>query len=243
MHLTPLILLYILAGGILPTVLWLWFWRREDIKKPEPRGLIVLSFFAGALAVIPAIYVEGFVRDIIPTAPDALIAGVGIGFTTILIWAVIEELFKYIVAWIVDFHNDHFDEPIDSMIYLIAVALGFACFETLLFITKGISTNGLLAGFSTTTMRFLGATLLHILASATFGGIIALGYCKTVWWKRLYTQLGLFVAIVLHTLFNYFILVGSTKHTFIIFFVLWLGIIGLFLFFEKVKKIVCVSKL
>ena len=31
------------AGGILPALAWLWFWRREDSTHPEPRRLIALA--------------------------------------------------------------------------------------------------------------------------------------------------------------------------------------------------------
>jgi len=41
--------IYVLLGGIVPTLLWLWFWRREDRLHPEPRRLILLAFVLYAL--------------------------------------------------------------------------------------------------------------------------------------------------------------------------------------------------
>jgi len=49
------------AGGILPALAWLWFWRREDSKNPEPRRLIALAFLVGMLTVALVIPVEKFV--------------------------------------------------------------------------------------------------------------------------------------------------------------------------------------
>ena len=44
-------ILFALLGGVLPALLWLWFWLKEDKKRPEPRGLILLAFIAGMLTV------------------------------------------------------------------------------------------------------------------------------------------------------------------------------------------------
>jgi len=63
MSLDPQIFLYALLGGILPAILWLWFWLKEDAKKPEPRGLITLSFVAGMLGVFIVFPIEKFAYD------------------------------------------------------------------------------------------------------------------------------------------------------------------------------------
>ena len=44
--------LYALLGGILPALVWLAFWLREDYKHPEPRGLVFRTFIFGMIAVI-----------------------------------------------------------------------------------------------------------------------------------------------------------------------------------------------
>ena len=46
------IIFYALLGGILPALIWLAFWLREDYKHPEPRGLILRTFLLGMGAVI-----------------------------------------------------------------------------------------------------------------------------------------------------------------------------------------------
>jgi len=51
-------LLYALLGGFLPALLWLWFWIKEDRRRPEPRGILVMTFFAGMIAVLFALAIE-----------------------------------------------------------------------------------------------------------------------------------------------------------------------------------------
>jgi RsiW-degrading membrane proteinase PrsW (M82 family) len=46
---------YGLLGGLLPALLWLWFFLKEDSKRPEPKWLILAAFLAGMLAVILAL--------------------------------------------------------------------------------------------------------------------------------------------------------------------------------------------
>lgn len=221
-------LFIILAAGILPAVFWLWFWLREDRVHPEPRRYILISFLVGGLAIAPAFYLENLSTKFIEGA-----------FLLILTWSTIEEVIKYLAAYLADFHLKAFDEPGDAMIYLITVALGFAAFENILFLLKSFYAGGLAISAVTAAMRFLGATLLHVLASASLGGFIAIAYCKKKWKRALYTFWGLISATLLHTLFNFFIIRGEGNNTLIIFAFLWLGIIILLLFFERVKKIVC----
>lgn len=222
-------LVFILAAGIGPAVFWLWFWLKEDIGRPEPRGWILFSFLVGALAVVPAFFLENATVKII--AP---------GFLLVLAWSGIEEIIKYAGAWLADFRLKAFDEPEDAMLYLITVALGFAAFENTLFLLKSFLAGGLEVSLATALMRFLGATLLHVLSSASLGGFIALAYCypgRKI--RASYSALGLAVAISLHTLFNYFIIRTEATDTLTIFAFLWLAVIILLVFFERIKKIVC----
>ena len=222
-------LFIILAAGILPAVFWLWFWLREDIGRPEPRSWIILSFLVGAAAVIPTYFLENFAAGLLSA-----------GLALIIAWSAIEEIIKYLGAWLADFHIKAFDEPEDAMIYLITVALGFASTENILFLIKSFSGGGLELSLITALMRFLGATLLHVLASATLGGFIGLAYCAPgKLTKVIHTCIGLAMAIVLHALFNYFIIRTEAGNTIFVFAGLWLAIIGLLIFFERVKKIVC----
>jgi hypothetical protein len=86
-------------------------------------------------------------------------------------------------------------------------------------------------------LRFLGATLLHVLASGTIGVLLALTYYKTTGVRLLAGTIGLFMAIVLHALFNFFIM-GITGSAILgVFLFVWIGIIILFMLFEGIKQL------
>jgi RsiW-degrading membrane proteinase PrsW (M82 family) len=153
------------------------------------------------------------------------------------VWVVIEELLKYAAALIVIFWNREVDEPIDMVIYMIVIALGFAALENALFIFNPLVAGDYLNSALTGSFRFLGATLLHVLASGTVGVVLALAYYKNRFVQLLAGTVGLFIAIVLHALFNFFIMSGSEETILGVFLFVWMGIIILFLLFEKIKMI------
>ena len=111
-----------LRGECSPALAWLWFWRREDSAHPEPRRLIALAFFAGMVTVVIVIPVQKFI------AP--YLASTAILYTA---WSAIEEVMKYLAARFTVPNRREDDEPIDPVIYMVAVALGFAALENALF--------------------------------------------------------------------------------------------------------------
>lgn len=219
---------YALLGGVLPALVWLTFWLREDKKHPEPRGLIIASFLAGMLAVLIAYPLEQFVF----TA-----TGLG-GLSLLLAWAIIEEVLKYGAILFVALRTVHFDEPIDALIYMITVALGFAALENTLFIIAPLSEGEYIAGVLTGSMRFIGATVLHVVASASLGLFLALAFYKSRIRKILATIAGITLAVILHALFNFFILEAGGIYTELVFLVLWGLAIMVILLAEFVKRII-----
>ena len=212
-------------AGLTPALFWLWFWLREDNTHPEPFLLIAISFIAG-MAVVPIV---------LPLQKAAI--GIYAGSNIIIVWVIIEELFKYAAALVLIFWNREVDEPIDMVIYMIVIALGFAALENALFIFNPLASGDLMSSALTGSFRFLGATLLHVLASGTVGVMLALTYYKHKITQLLAGTVGLFMAIVLHALFNFFIMDASGETILGVFLFVWMGVIVLFLLFEKIKKL------
>jgi RsiW-degrading membrane proteinase PrsW (M82 family) len=209
--------------SLIPALFWLWFWLREDNKKPEPVLLIIITFIAGMAVVPAALPLQKIAIDLYD------------GQNLILAWVFIEEILKYTAALLVIFWNKAVDEPIDYIIYMIAIALGFAALENTLFVLNPLTLDEYLTAAVTGSFRFLGSTLLHVLASATIGVFLAFAFYKSSMQKIVYGMFGLFMAILLHALFNFFIMDASGGGILIIFLFVWMGIVVLFLLFEKIK--------
>lgn len=226
MELDLKLILTALAYGLVPAFLWLVFWLGADRKNPEPRRLIVAAFLGGMLAVPIAITIESII--------DAF---VGDGFVKTLAWSFVEEVVKYGIALIVVLRNKEFDEAIDALIYMICVALGFAALENTLYALNPLIIGEHVSAATITNMRFIGATLLHIVSSAAVGVAMALTFYKAKRARVYAVIIGLIIATGLHTLFNFFIMGASESAVYTVFVSIWILALGLIVIAEKIKKI------
>lgn len=214
--------------GFLPGLAWLFFYLQEDIH-PEPKKLIFLTFIMGAVSAVFALGVEISLKP--------ALGGIGmekLTLSSLVVLALIEELLKFGAAYFSVHKNPAFDEPVDAMIYMVIAALGFATVENLGAVTSGSpSQTAILSdAFTTTSLRFVGATLLHSLTSALIGYYWALGIREFK--TKKYILFGLLLASGLHSVFNYLIIAyGNVLYT-----AVFLVLVGFFVLndFEKLKR-------
>ena len=215
-----------IAGGLLPALAWLWFWLREDTKHPEPRNLIALAFLAGMITVAVVIPIQKFSASYFMLGTT----------TTFVVWSAIEEVCKYLAARVTVLGKRDNDEPIDSVIYMVTVALGFAAVENALFLLNPAVSGHIATAFLTSDLRAIGATLLHIISSAAIGVMLALAYYRPFIIRMAYTVMGLILAIVLHAGFNFLILNTKDEYLFHTFGLVWIGVVVLLGILEYVKR-------
>lgn len=186
-----MIYLWYILVALIPGLFWLWFYRRRDLKNPEPLKMIFKIFVWGMAATIPAIALEFAVEFFIPYASST--SYLAMVLSSFLVVAPIEEFFKYLVLKHKAAKSPEFNEPIDGIIYGIVVGLGFATLENFLVTLSD--------GGTVIILRFATATLMHAICSGIVGYYIARqkfhpqGNGKSV----LY---GLLLAIFLHGLYN-----------------------------------------
>lgn len=210
----------------MPALVWLAFWLLEDRCQPEPKRYIAMSFVLGAVMVPLVLPLERGAMEYFALGSLPLL----------LCWAFLEEGAKFIAAYFGGLRSAAFDEPLDAVIYMVTAALGFSALENALFIWTPLSQGEVLRTVVTGDLRFVGATLLHTLASATIGIALALAYSRPAATRRLMALCGVILAVALHTLFNFFILTSGSDATFWVFLVIWVGIIAALLFVERVKQ-------
>ena len=228
----PKILALAFVGGIIPSLLWLWFWIKEEQKKPEPKAILTIAFVMGMVAVIFTLQIEKFIQMNVDSSNLQLI-----------LWATTEEIMKYLAVMIVLYRTSYVEKPIDWPIYLITAALGFAALENTLFLQKSLSldqtTIGMFTAASLGQLRFLGSTLLHTVSSGILGISIGISMHMKGFKKKWYIFIGLVLATALHSVFNFFIMRISGNEflkVLQVFAFLWVVTIIVMLLFEKVRR-------
>lgn len=215
---------YAFLGGLLPSFIWLYFLLKEDASHPEPKKIIALAFIAGMVAVPFALPLEQYARD-----------NLNITLSVMTSWALIEEVLKYIMAASFILWRRAVDESPDYVIYMITVALGFAAAENMLFLVSPLSIGDYTAGLFTGNLRFIGSTLLHVVASASIGFAFAFSAKYHPFARTIASAIGLILATTLHTVFNMLIMNQGASTALMAFFLVWMVAVVFFAAFEVLK--------
>jgi len=221
----PKILGLAFLGGIIPSLIWLWFWLKEEEKKKEPKGVLTGVFIVGMIAVILVLPIQKYIQSNV--ANENL---------HVILWALAEEIIKYLAVLVILYKSSFIDEPIDWPIYMITAALGFAALENALFLIKPLSLGDTTVSLLTGQLRFLGSTLLHSIASSMIGIALGLSFFMGGFAKKIYLFIGLFFAIALHSVFNFFIIKNSGNDFLKVFAFLWVITVVVMLLFEKLRR-------
>lgn len=242
-------IVYLIALGLAPSMAWLWYFLRQD-NHPEPKKMILQVFLAGFLGTVVAFALEWMFIAVVVNSKAACLSCtyilpqlIDIGkasslpflamFGILAALAFIEEWTKYEAARTRIMYSSYFDEPVDAMIYLIVAALGFAAAENIAYVFQNAAWAVEIVYF-----RFLSATFLHVLASAILGYFFAL---SLIWHKRraFYLIIGFVLAVSLHAVFNFLIMVSDRESNALFF--LALIMLGSFFFvstfFRRVKRL------
>ncbi len=228
------IFIYALAGGVLPALLWLWFWMHEENDHHEPRSLIILTFMvgmAGIFVVFPLQQLTIYVGKIFDTG---FAAG---SFIAVTIWAFWEELVKYLAARFTAFRHISFVHPIDAFIYITTASLGFSALENSILLLGPLLKGDTVGALNAGAMRFMGASLLHFIASGVIALCVGLTFYASRAKKALALCAGFIIAVVLHSLFNFFIIDNDKQNTLPVFLSVWILVILLTISLERVKSI------
>jgi len=229
--------------GVLPSIIWLLFFLRED-AHPESNRMILKVFGYGMVSAFFAALLEiSFQLGLnIISLPSflSLILQVFLGIS------LIEELMKYLVVRKAAISDPEFDEPIDAMLYMVIAGLGFAAVENILYLLPFGQPFEMMGTMTLSLFRFLGATFLHALCSGTIGFFLALSFCSKKPKKRI-VLCGIFLATFLHGLYNFSIIkFVETLNDFLLL-IPALILVGLaifvFLAFQKLKKLKSVCKI
>lgn len=150
-----MLVLTVLVAAITPGVALLFYFYLKDKYDAEPLHMVARMFLLGVLVVFPIMIVQqGLVRGL-GDNPYLFAFGISSG---------VEEAFKWFVLYHFIYHHTEFDEPYDGILYAVAVSLGFATLENIIYAFT------LKASFASLLLR----GLLPVSGHAMFG--VVMGY-------------------------------------------------------------------
>lgn len=243
------ILLYALLGFV-PTLAWLWYYLRQDLH-PEPKKTILKVFLYGVLVSVPILAIEIFLSHFLERytflpifVKYPLLIGV---INWFFIVAFTEEVLKYIGLRFAVLRDGVLDEPMDVMMYMVVVALGFAGLENIFYVVSAVNDFGaggdFSQGFSVSVVRFFSAVLIHTLCSSLLGYYLVLSFLNLKQHWR-FTVTGIIMATLLHGFYDFSIISLDDPMNWLI---PLLIIVGLSLFvmsaYEKIKHIKSICKI
>lgn len=235
--------------GLLPSLIWLFYYLQKDLH-PEPKQMIVKIFLYGVLITIPVFFIQISLFMVFNQLKESGIFDGWPIIADIIKWffviALTEETLKYLVVKFAVLKSIEMDEPLDFMLYMVVVALGFAALENALYLFSPVDqtiNQVLQATFTITVIRFVGATFLHTLCSALVG--YSMAKASLIGRRgRSIVIFGILMATLLHGLYDFSIITLSSPFNFIIPSAVILGLAGFIMYdFDGIQKVKGICKL
>ncbi|TAE50305.1 MAG: protease PrsW [Bacteroidetes bacterium] len=194
-------LLKLLALALGPIAFIFTYVYLRDRFDREPLRYLIVTFICGILIAIPVIFLGKFLGDVLGVS-DTSGSPADLAIYAFGVVALSEEGMKYLVLRWYNYPHREFNEPYDGIMYGVAVSLGFAAIENVLYVFTSEY------GVSTAIIRMFTAVPAH----ASFGVMMGffVGRAKFISGINPFTERmkGLLTAIFFHGLYDYFLFLG-----------------------------------
>jgi len=214
----------LLSIAVAPVAIILFYIYFRDKYEKEPKKLIFQMLLLGCLSTIPAGIIESFFNFEFKNA-DIL----QIFITTFFVVGIVEEGAKFLFLKAGIWNNKYFNEYFDGIVYSIAVSLGFALLENILYVFS----DGLGAGI----MRAFTAVPAHAICAVIMGYYLGKARLET---KR-FTQfkllfLSFFIPVIIHGMYDFLLFAIKVNVPLIIIFFIPYLIFIFVVAFDLIKK-------
>ncbi|WP_299124470.1 PrsW family glutamic-type intramembrane protease [uncultured Winogradskyella sp.] len=213
-------LLLLAVAPVFTIIIYIYF---QDKYEKEPAGLLIASFLFGAIVsiiIVTILYL--FTGHFIPITDKFSVWQQFI--QAFVVVALSEEFSKYVIVKYFNQPKKAFNEPYDGIIYAVMVSMGFACTENIMYVLEG--------GYQTAILRAFTAVPAH----ATFGILMGyfMGKAKFSNNRFKLNMAGLFLAVLFHGAYDFFLFIGFIPGISIGAFISL--IIGIFLSRKAIKR-------
>lgn len=186
----------LLLLAIAPSMVIMTYIYFKDTIEKEPIKFIAKNFIYGAtLSIVITSILGALMQYFFPvTNPKDIFQQFIQAF---LVVALVEEFAKYVFVRFIAQPSKEFNEPFDGIVYAVAVSLGFATVENILYTFQYGAGTGLIRAFTA------------VPAHATFGILMGyfMGKAKFSKNKRQLNSIGLLLAVLFHGAYDFFLFI------------------------------------
>ena len=210
----PLDVVVLLALALAPVVfLFTYVYLRDEYER-EPLIYLIITFILGLSTAFPVIWIE----EQLHTYTNITLETSPLIYAFIYV-ALVEEGMKYLVLRWYNYPHKEFDEPYDGIMYGVAVSLGFAAIENVMYVYYSTGDP-----IGTGIGRMFTAVPAHAMFGVLMGYFV--GRAKfmvsgNLWLERMK---GLGAAILFHGLYDYFLFLGNSFYVPFALFTLGVGV-------------------
>ena len=194
-----MLIIFSALAAIVPMSIYLVLIWKFDRYDREPFKLVLINYMWGALGAIVLALLGSlfftfiaslFIRDSVQLSR----------FGAIVVAPIVEEITKGLFL-LITIANKKFDNITDGIVYGGAIGLGFGMTENFLyFVTYGES---LANWIMLVIVRSLFSAVMHCVSTATLGAFLGLAKFKTPAKKVVYAFIGLMIAMLIHSIWNF----------------------------------------
>ena len=176
----------IITAAIAPALALISFFYLRNEMFTEPRRTLLRAFLYGAIITFPILFIQ-YVLHAEGVFEHSF-------FSDVLFASAIEEFFKWIIIFVVILRHVEFDDPYDGVLYGVAVSLGFATVENIIYLLS--------FGINEAFIRAMLPVSSHALFGVVMGYYFGKGKFSTNNREKEYLFLAFLAAFILHFSYN-----------------------------------------
>jgi RsiW-degrading membrane proteinase PrsW (M82 family) len=171
-----------------------YIWLRDKYER-EPLRLLVFALLAGALTVLPVVFVENFLA-----VPGEFLEGFAeAAWKAFVVAGFTEEAFKYLALSLLVWKSREFNDKYDGIVYATFISLGFAAVENILYVISEGYSAGLVRAFTAVPAHAIfGITMGYYFGLAKFYPKIR----KNMRWRAF------LIPFLLHGVYDFILMTG-----------------------------------
>lgn len=209
--------------AVFPIVLIGLYIYKKD-KQKESSSLLFKLFLGGIASCFPAVTIGLLFDGFLPNTNQMNFFQ--LFFYVFFVIALTEEISKWFFLYRISYNHNEFDSLYDMIVYASFIALGFACFENILY----VSSSGIVTGL----VRAVSAVPGHVCDGILMGSYLSLAkvneFNGNKKLSRKYKILSILIPMITHGIYDYCLFLDNSL--FIILFLVF--VVNLF--------IICINK-